>query len=161
MKKYAISKYENANGKISTQQWISIHDIGQYFGNVKLTMEQYKKTEDSFVKIVLLVLRYMGIEECKINNIEKFALLKIRPDVAVSDPVKSLYNTDIWEVYDTIRNGDSLNAKQLESVIRLHLREDIWSEIYVPLAIMRSIVRRMIWNRFLIHSNLGRINGIE
>ena len=132
MNVYGITKYENQEGLIKGQEWLAISDIGNTFNGITLTSEVYQKTEDTFVKIIIRILEYMGVSFCKIKDIHKMDVIRSRPEIKVSEDVKALYNDRLWDTYDSLQDGQNLDLETLRDVIRLQLREDIWSRIYVP-----------------------------
>ncbi|WP_411342696.1 hypothetical protein ACE3MZ_13605 [Paenibacillus sp. WLX1005] len=111
------------------KDWTSISDIGKSFENELLTTESYKKSEDSYIKAIIMAMEYLHIPFLSVNNIlrsfscERF--VEMREDC-------ELYSQDIIEMYNQVKDGDKLYIGQVDSFCRLLLREDIGSDIFYP-----------------------------
>ena len=122
---YCISKYKDLFNLTSFEnKWTAISDIGKTFENGVLTLEEYKKTEDLYIKSLFYIIEYMKINTVRLKGIEDHGL-------QVFPGTESLYDKDIVSAYNTIHEGE-LPLTQIEHIMRLSLREDIFGFLYVP-----------------------------
>lgn len=129
MKRYSITKYHK-NKCDSEEEWTSVSDIGkEYNGNV-LNIDEYMKVEDSYVKAVLEILRYMKIHSVRIKNVSRWR--NLAEEVKEDPTQKELYSDLILNVYESVENDQEIEIETLDALIRLQLREDLGGLIYVP-----------------------------
>ena len=74
---YRVSKYNpklrDSFGNYLADDWTSYSDIGKMYLGKKLTFEEYKKVELSYIKFVLFSMKKTNIKHLKIEKLEKYA----------------------------------------------------------------------------------------
>ncbi|MCH1939856.1 hypothetical protein [Holdemania massiliensis] len=128
MKKYSITKYSRNNS--IKEEWTSISDIGKIYNGCILDAKEYKKIEDSYVRAVLEIASYMGIEYFRIKDV--FRWKDLRKDINENAVFKELYPQSMLKVYEEMTNETIVNKEELCDLVRLELREDIGGLLYVP-----------------------------
>lgn len=160
MKKYSITKYSRTIS--SKEEWTSISDIGKIYDGFILDEKEYKKVEDSYVRAVLEVASYMGIEYFRIKNV--FRWKDLRKDIKGNTILEKLYSQSMLKIYEGITNESIINKETLCDLLRLELREDIGGLLYVPYRLKIFIgddymmgvhVSKSLENIFEKISNLG------
>ena len=110
MFEYRITKYNpvfrNRHGAYLRDEWTSFSDIGHSFAGVVLTHEEYQRVEDAYVTVAISFLRESGQSRLTVTGLEH----------------NRRYPIDFTE-------GSVLGLEQLESVIRLILREKCWCRL--------------------------------
>lgn len=133
MNKYRITKYNplfrDANGRYIKEDWTSISDIGKIFEGNILTGEEYKSTEDKYVKAVQLIMNYMNAPFIVVSNVRKSS-----DDADFEKTIKKyleLYNDNYLKgTYYNIIDNMKFSSEQIDSLIRLLLREEIGADVY-------------------------------
>ncbi|WP_341278980.1 hypothetical protein [Paenibacillus sp. FSL H8-0537] len=130
---YRISKYDpklrDRAGRYMPEDWIAISDIGKAFNGEILTNERYTSVEDSYVNAVLMIMDYTQIPYLTVNNIRKNFNDNVFEHTA-NRFSKHYSSKDIKDVYYNLKNGKKYTAQQIESIIRLLLREDVGMEVF-------------------------------
>ena len=134
MHKYEITKYNpsfrDEKRRYLKEDWIAIGDIGKSFEGELLTIDSYKKVEDSYIKVIKLVMEYLEVPFLSINNVRRSfsydRFMEIRKNF------RKLYSQDVLGIYIHIKDLDKLDKEEVDSFCRLLLREDIGSEVYYP-----------------------------
>jgi len=132
--KYEITKYNpsfrDEKRRYLKEDWIAIGDIGKSFEGELLTIDSYKKVEDSYIKVIKLVMEYLEVPFLSINNVRRSfsydRFMEIRKNF------RKLYSQDVLGIYIHIKDLDKLDKEEVDSFCRLLLREDIGSEVYYP-----------------------------
>lgn len=127
---YTITKYKTFCISNYSDEWGAISDIGKEYHGKVLTLEEYKETEDAYIKALLMILEYMGIKELYLNMTLPNGK-EARYEHKFFDGTESLYGKDILDTYENIKSG-IITIEQFEHMARLQLREDIGGSIYVP-----------------------------
>lgn len=130
MYRYSISKYFEYINK--DDDWISITDIGSIYNGKILTIEEYKKVEDSYILAILEIIKYMKINKIYIKNIEKYRSYQELNKYVEEKNFKKLYNMSILNIYNSIENNVEIDISNISDILRLCLREDIYAFIYTP-----------------------------
>ncbi len=114
----AILKEENYRWSNS---WTSISDIGRVYQGKIFTYKEYKKTEQSYINFFVKLFKYVHAHKVKIIQ---FSDLKF--------PVRATYdrNGKLREWYEKIDNNMSLSLDEIQYVIPLILRENIYGVLY-------------------------------
>lgn len=134
MYKYNISKYNpvfrDSNRRYMKEDWTAISDVGKTFDGKTLTSEAYIATEDSYVKAIQTIFNFFNLEYLNVCDVRKsFGDNQFR-DLISKRKIK--YTTDILEMYGAVEKMEKLEYKDLDSIIRLLLREDIGAKISYP-----------------------------
>lgn len=107
MNHYRITKYNpifRKNGVYTKNEWTSISDIGQLFENNILTMNEYLKTENSYVNFYRNILADLFIHQMQIIDLE-------------------LRKKAEW------KNNQYLMGEEIFVFIRQCLREECWAKL--------------------------------
>lgn len=126
MKKYSITKYNNKN----MNSWTSISDIGKKYGEIELSLDIYKKTEDSYVNAILLIIEYLKIETFKVENV--FRWKNLEKEIEEDLYKKDIYTKEMMDLYHKLESNSFINKFELCDLVRLELREDIGGLITTP-----------------------------
>lgn len=133
MNKYRISKYNplfrDANGRYTKEDWTAISDIGKIFEGNIFTAEEYKSTEDKYVKTVQLIMEY--------TNVPFIVVSDLRRSSDGADFEKSikkyleLYNANyLKDTYYNIMDNMKFSPEHIDPLIRLLLREELGADVY-------------------------------
>ncbi len=128
MNRYRITKYNpvyrDEDGRYTLDEWISVSDIGRTFNSVKLEREEYLKVENAYMKAVNVCIGEQGISKMLIAELEKHS----EPEKIGLDDDKP--PKEMKEFYGSITEGGQIKACDIERVVQLCLREDIWCLLY-------------------------------
>ena len=135
---YCISKYKDLFNLTSfNNKWTAMSDIGKTFENGVLTLEEYKRTEDLYIKSLFYIIEYMKINSVSLKGIED-GRFEVSHGKGLEDGkleffpgTESLYDKDIISTLNTIHEGE-LTLTQFEHVMRLSLRANLFGFLYVP-----------------------------
>jgi hypothetical protein len=109
---YRITKYDpllrNEHGHFLTEDWTSISDIGRTFAQRLLTQSAYQLVEDAYLSTIELFLNEAQISAMTLAAIEG-------------------HGTDI-----SFKKGTSIGFKDILSLSRLTLREELWAKFTIP-----------------------------
>ena len=110
MLQYRITKYDpsfrDAGGRYTRDEWIMVGQIGQSFGGVVLTREDYQRVEDAYVAVALGFLGESGIASLTVKGLEN-SRARLIP----------------------FGEGSALGLEQVAEVIRRLLREELWCRL--------------------------------
>lgn len=57
MKSWRVTKYNpahrDAQGKFSSAEWTSVHDVGKFFGGKELTVDEYLRMENAYIDTIV------------------------------------------------------------------------------------------------------------
>lgn len=110
MNEYRVTKYDpglrGPNGVFTGAEWTSVTQIGQSFGDVALTEQEYKRVEDAYINVALAFLNEGRVTALKVEGLEN----------ARRQPL-------------TFREGDVLPVEQLPDVMGRILREQFWCRL--------------------------------
>lgn len=120
---WRITKYNpflrDDQGRYLHGDWTACSDIGKKFEGKILTLAEYMRVEDAYVNAVVSLMKCVGISSLCIEALEK----KNRQYEKLS------YDNHMFTVYKKLRKGSLLSLNEIESVVRLALREDIWCKL--------------------------------
>ena len=68
MYNYSITKYKGIADVNIYKEWGAISDIGKIYNGKKLTIDEYKKTEDAYIEALFIILKYMDIKTLKLKT---------------------------------------------------------------------------------------------
>lgn len=132
MYKYRITKYNpqfrNDEGIYLKEDWTAISDIGKVFNGKELTIESYKKTEDSYISVIRLIMEYLNVPYLTVTDVIRSFPLEMFKNL-ISD-YHELYSKEMIEYYSSEKNNDTLEKEYIDVFCRLLLREDIGSKIF-------------------------------
>ena len=126
MMNYRISKYNpkyiDEHGIYTRDEWTSISDVGEYFNGYEVTMEEYLDTENRYVKAIDIILDYLKISYLYIMELEKY-------ENDITNTSNDFCQKNIDRI-DFINEGQELNRKEINYVIKATLRERFWCGLY-------------------------------
>jgi hypothetical protein len=109
MLQYRITKYNPAHrdaaGAYLAEEWTSHSEIGQSFGNVAFTSDDYQAVEDAYVAVAEAFLQEAGVTDLAVAGLEAHG--------------------DEPHVFE----GERLTVQQVGSVVRALLRERFWCRL--------------------------------
>ncbi|WP_018888339.1 hypothetical protein [Paenibacillus massiliensis] len=133
MNKYRITKYNpffrEANGNYLREDWMSISDIGKKFEGNILTVEEYKSVEDKYVKVIQLIMDYTNTPFIVVSDVRRST-----DDSGFEKSInkyRELYNEEyLKDIYYNLIDTMKFSSQQIDSLVRLLLREEIGAEVY-------------------------------
>lgn len=132
MNKYRITKYNpqfrNDEGMYLKEDWTAISDISKVFNGKELTIESYKKSEDSYITVIHLIMEYLNIPHLKVTNITRSFSMEMFKNIISN--YHELYSEEMIEYYSSEKNNNTLEKENIDVFCRLILREDIGSKIF-------------------------------
>lgn len=109
---YRITKYNpqfrNERGHFLAEDWTSISDIGRTFAQKLLTQSAYQQVEDAYISTIESFLNEARISAMTLAAID---------DHGTNFPFKK---------------GTSIKLKDILSISRLTLREELWAKFTIP-----------------------------
>ncbi len=134
MYKYSITKYnpsfKDDENRYLKDDWTAISDIDKTFDGEKLTIEDYRKTEDSYIAAINLIIDYLSLPYLKVDDVIRSFSLKMFQDMIKE--YRELYTEELIECYSNVKNNDNLNKENIDVFCRLLLREDIGAKVFYP-----------------------------
>ena len=129
---YRITKYDpkkrnNEGHYLDFSDWTSISDIGNPAYN-NLTFEDYESIETAYVESIKLILEEKNIKELDINGIEFYNYFDDFKKLKEEGQLKNI-DLDFDKDIACLKDGKSLNLREIEKIIRLILRETIWMNL--------------------------------
>lgn len=128
MIKYRISKYNpkyrNYEGIFLKEDWTSYSDIGKIYNGKIFTKEDYINIEKLYCECIFSIITDLGIKKLVIQKLELYFSLE--------EIIKLLKSSDLELTYiekqiiNNIMNGMSISLYDLNSYLRLLLRECFW-----------------------------------
>jgi hypothetical protein len=110
VKEYRVTKFNPAlrgpYGSYTGDDWASVTQIGQSFGGVTLTEQQYERVEHAYVNAALAFLSEGGLTAVKVQGLENSRRQLL-----------------------TFRDGDVLPLEELHDVIGPILRNEFWCRL--------------------------------
>ena len=119
---YRVTKYNplyrNEEGAFLRDDWISIEDIGNVCEGTILSYDEYINVENAYVQAVMLFMDCLKLNTLTIMIFEKH--------------IHSIYSQPLLETYNSIYKRKPLTRKEIQDVIRLCLRGDMWCRLEDP-----------------------------
>ena len=104
-----------------SDSWTSISDIGRIYNGYEFTYDDYLKTEQSYVRLLISIFEYLHAQKVKLIHL---SVNEIVP------PQGAYYSEVLKSWYSKVFNNMSLSLEDLQYVIPLILREKIWGVLY-------------------------------
>jgi hypothetical protein len=118
---WRVTKYDprrrDRRGRFRDETWTSVSDIGRAFAGETLTPAAYMAVEDAYVAALTAFVRAAGNPPLTVVGLE--------PSTPRSPGAQSLQSVERPE----LREGTILPSSDLDAVIRLILREELWCEL--------------------------------
>jgi len=138
---YQISKYNPIyrpeEGGYSNDEWTSVSDIGLYFNGIQFTASEYFEMEDKYWKTIEYLLDLCSIKEMKIIDL---CILGV-PGVLGGPRHFNAFRNGYYDFFTenkyfsvaslqrSIQDKENLNLSEIEIILRLCLRCDIWCKL--------------------------------
>lgn len=123
-----ISKYSPAlrdpDGIYTRDEWTSVADVGNEFGNSIVTLDDYLSVENQYVSVVLQLMQAAGVTELYITD------LRIHADFCSNLP--TALQEECRDDLNLIRNAHALDFELVSKAVRLELREIIGGRLIGP-----------------------------
>jgi len=107
---YRVTKYNpkfrNEQGVYLKDEWTEFGDIGRSFEGKILMEDEYLKTEDAYVKVLLSFLEEGHVDSLKIDREQNFRNIKYKGEI--------------------LAKGQEYELKELEQIFRLILQGKLW-----------------------------------
>ena len=151
MHRYEITKYNpsfrDEKRRYLKDDWTAIGDIGKSFEGELLTIDSYKKVEDSYIKVIKLVMEYLEVPFLSIDNVRRsFSYERF---MEIRTKFQELYSQEILGIYTDANDLDKLDTEKVDAFCRLLLREDIGSDVYYPRRMKVFIGYDYLWESIL------------
>ena len=121
---YRITKYNPCNrdeaGRYLVDEWTSVSDVGKSFGGRQLTIETYLLVEDAYVAVVTSLLTIGNVGPLRVVDFEDKGSCRQLTDRLVATSAE--YRNQVWD-------GCLFSHENVESCVRLTLREVIWCKL--------------------------------
>ena len=125
-KSYRITKYDplmrKANGRFPIDTWTSASDIGKVYEGARFTLADYLKIEDGYVLCVNKILSFVNDVSLVISEFEDYR------DKSPANYHK-VFND---ELYGLTFKKNNIILGDLDALIRLSLREEVWCKLECP-----------------------------
>ena len=125
--KYTPDKYDETG---YCRDWIAIGDIGNEFNGEVLTVEEYKRVEDNYIKALYYVLDYFKITRLKLKDVGRN--YDYETFYEVNKDRRNLYSEDMFKLYKNAEKMKELKYEDIGNYCRLQLREDLWGKMFYP-----------------------------
>ena len=114
----AVLKEENYRWSDS---WTSICDIGRVYNGHEFTYEDYIKTEQSYISLLVSMFEYLHAKKIRLVQLDVY-----------EDPPIAIYDEEgkLREWHEKVKNNMSLSLQDLQYVVPLILRENMWGTLY-------------------------------
>ena len=120
MYNYKVFKYKIKNKNEIINEWTSISDIGKIYNGKQFKYEEYIKTENSYIKVILMFI--------KLNNIKTITIDEL--EISNNDKlIYDEYDIQIKVLIKKVKNKMKIKTSDIELFIRAILREQIWAKL--------------------------------
>ena len=102
--------------------WTSICDIGREYDGHIFTYEDYLKTEQAYVNLFVSMFKYLHAQKVRLIHLVRYETLPPQAAYDKDDILKG------W--HSKVQNNMSLSLDDLQYVVPLILRENMWGVIY-------------------------------
>lgn len=120
--KYRPSLYDD-DGIYTSDEWISISDIGNSFDGKELTLEEYINVENRYVNTILDILSRIGAKYLTIGYLE---LNDESLEKSLASDLTSA-NAELRIFAKGLKSGQRIGVDKVPLIIRLCLREYIYA----------------------------------
>lgn len=111
-------KYRDKNGFYTREEWTSFSEIGKVFDNKLFTYRQYCKIEDAYVQSIQLFMDCLSLDSLQVTDLEKH------------DKRENIfYDSSMLSIFESVKNNDNLNKRDISTLSRLVLRENLWCKL--------------------------------
>ena len=129
---YRITKFDpkkrNEEGHfLDNSEWTAISDIGNPKYN-NISYAEYEKIETAYTESIKLILEEKRISNLKIDSFELYNTIEDFENYKKDGRLKNI-DIDFKSEIATLKNGTTLNLKEIQKIIRLILRETIWMNL--------------------------------
>ena len=125
MYSYKITKYcfknKDKAEKEVLNEWTSISDIGKTYNGKKFLYEEYIKTENNYIKTILMFIKLNNVKYMTVDDLEKHP----NPTVVYDE-----YDFQIEKLIKKIQNEMKINIFDINLLSRAILRERIWAKLH-------------------------------
>lgn len=120
----SVTKYDpthrDENGFYTKSEWVSFHQVGQFFDNKLLTFEAYSEVEKKYIEASICFFKFHKTKKIHLKNIEKNDFAN--------------YNQKDREslvlFYHSVTDGFQITVDELNIIVKLILRNLIWAELF-------------------------------
>lgn len=124
IKSYRVTKYNPSmrapNGSFNVDTWTSSSDIGEVYDSRELTIKDYLTIEDGYVTCIKDLISLTNITKFRISELEDYR------EGNCAEYRKS-FGDNLCDL--TLKAKQIINEIELESIIRLSLREELWCKL--------------------------------
>lgn len=125
MYNYRITKYNPIyrpiEGGYTNDEWTEVCDIGNFFNGMQFTASEYYKMEDKYWQTIEYLLNLCNIKKLKVIDLYNRRGLH---DFFTED--KYFFAS---RLQDTMQDKKNIGLPEIEMVLRLCLRHDIWCNL--------------------------------
>jgi len=123
-KAVAITKYNpvyyNEKDVYTKDEWTAISDVGKIYDGSVFTIQEYLETEKKYIEAVKIIMQLNKCKELNIRHLEKSDYRKgFTPEEDEKLEAKHI----------KIEDKQKINYKDIDVVIKLILREDMWCDL--------------------------------
>lgn len=130
---WQISKYKAEElplyeqGAIPT--WTSVSDIGKVINGKLLTVNEYLTVEDLYIQAIKIFMMYSNISALTIEQLEKPLNLEVIKERNTQKGLTSSNSDALYDFYQSVTEGMAVGIHEIEYIIRLALRENLWAQL--------------------------------
>lgn len=130
--KYHINKYNPKGRELDRyyifNEWGAISDIGTEFDGKVVTIEEYQRVEDAYIRSIELILDFLKIPKLDVEYLRT----RTKLDEIKSDQIQypELYNSKMIEKFILFKRRKVVKPEEIDYLCRLMLREIVGSRLY-------------------------------
>lgn len=121
MYSYRITKYNptfrDERGYYTIDEWTSISDIGKNLNDGILSLDEYMRVESLYIDAIFEFIKCLSIAYLEVEMLTRWN------NILVAD--SGHYTNDMRKLYETVEEGDVLEAKEIDILSRLVLRDEL------------------------------------
>ncbi|AJH01451.1 hypothetical protein LF65_04922 [Clostridium beijerinckii] len=128
MVRYRISKYNpvyrDEDGNYTREEWTAISDVEKTINGDKLSLEEYLDIESKYIIILDNILNELSIENLYVMELEE------QKNSINDEYVFTGFTKEIVRKISSLEEGQQLNRKEINYIIKAMLREIVWCGLY-------------------------------
>lgn len=126
MNSWRVTKYNpqnrDINGFYTKEEWTSVSDVGERFGQSIFTLEEYLLKEEKYIEAIKIFLESLEVNQLQISELEKY-------EENLNDKESEIYTNGMVNLFYKIKNGDMISIDDILILSKLVLRDKLWCKI--------------------------------
>lgn len=120
----SVTKYNpvfrDERGHYKNEEWVGFFQVGEKINGELLTFVDYSETENRYITAAKLFFQFHNCTCITIKNLE-------RKDISAYQQADK---AELLKVYNLIAEGVSFSIGEIDTVLKLILREMVWAELF-------------------------------